>query len=147
MPGRRKTQSRESGEQEKQQGPSGVRKFASAEELHARLEEYFASCDARGKLYSEQGMALHLGVTLSCLENWWRGVKCQDLQEEIQLAYLRIAEQIATDERYNDRNMVSLKIFLLKQQKYGGYQDRIEARQDLSVNIRMGSDMDASDFL
>lgn len=133
------------GSEERKSGP-GVRKFKDAAELQAKLDEYFDKCDEDGRLYSEQGMALHLGVSMALLGEWWRGRKSPDLQDTVQMAYLRIAEQIATDPRYNEKPMVSLKIFLLKQQKYGGYQDRIEARQDIAVNVKMGGNMDASDF-
>ena len=126
--------------------PTGERKYKDAAALHRKLMDYFEDCDECGKLYSEQGMAIYLGVTLRALDSWWRGERCQDLQEEVQLAYLRIAEQIMSDERYNEKGMISLKIFLLKQPKFGGYQDRIEARQDISVNVRMGAGMEESDF-
>ena len=138
---------RQTGQSGSQRENTGERKYKDAAALHTRLMDYFEDCDESGKLYSEQGMALYLGVTLRALDAWWRGERCPDLQEEVQLAYLRIAEQIATDERYNDqKGMISLKIFLLKQQKFGGYQDRIEARQDISVNVKMGAGMDESDF-
>ena len=146
MPRGRSTKGKHAGAEQEKKRPSGVRKFKDEAELHAKLEEYFDKCDSEGRLYSEQGMARYLGVTLSTLDTWWRGNKCMDLQDEVQLAYLRIAEQIATDERYNEKGMVSLKIFLLKQPKYGGYQDRIEARQDISVNVKMGDGMEESDF-
>ena len=61
-------------------------------------------------------------------------------------AYTRIAEQIASDPRYSDRQMVSYRIFLLKQEKFGGYQDKIEAKSDLNVNVKMGKNMEESDF-
>lgn len=127
-------------------GPESQRKFKDARALQENLTDYFDDCDESGRLYSEQGMALYLGVSLSCLDQWWKGTKCPDLQETIRLAYLRIAEQICTDVRYNEKGMVSLKIFLLKQEKYGGYQDRIEARNDLTVNVKFGDNMEASDF-
>ena len=37
-------------------------------------------------------------------------------------------------------------IFLLKQPRFGGYQDKIEAKQDISVNVNMGKNMDKSDW-
>ena len=91
-------------------------------------------------------MALSLGVSLAALNDWWSGRRCEDLQDTTRMAYLRIAEQICTDERYNEKGMVSLKIFLLKQEKYGGYQDRIEAKNDLTVKVQMGANMEDSDF-
>ena len=48
--------------------------------------------------------------------------------------------------RYSDRQMVSYRIFLLKQEKFGGYQDKIEAKSDLNVNVKMGKNMEESDF-
>lgn len=123
-----------------------ARKYKSAASLKNKLEAYFAWCDDEGRLYSEQGMALYLGVSMSTLDTWWRGKYCLDLQDTIRWAYLRIADQIMTDPRYAEKSMVSLKIFLLKQEKFGGYQDKVESRQDISVNVKMGSGMEESDF-
>ena len=44
------------------------------------------------------------------------------------------------------KGMVTKAIFLMKQQRFGGYQDKIEAKTDIAVNVKMGSNVDASDF-
>ena len=94
---------------------STAAKFKTAEELQERLERYFSQCDEEGKLYTEAGMAVFLGTAVSTLDDWWRGRRSEHLQETIRMAYTRIAEQIASDPRYSDRQMVSYRIFLLKQ--------------------------------
>lgn len=133
-------------EPKQKKGPGAPPKFKTAEELQEKLDAYFADCDEQRKLYSEVGMALFLKVSLITLDQWWRGTRCPYLQETIRMAYTRIAEQIATDPRYNERQMVSYRIFLLKQEKFGGYQDRVEAKNDLTVNVKMGANMEESDF-
>jgi len=35
---------------------------------------------------------------------------------------------------------------MLKQPRFAGYQDKIEAKQDIAVNVKMGANVDASDF-
>ena len=127
-----------------QNGPQA--RFETADEFQKAVDAYFNECDSDGKLYSEVGMAVALGVTLSSLDQWWRGLKCPYLQEPVRMAYLRIAEQVATDPRYNDRQMVSYRIFLMKQEKLCGYQDKIESKSDLNVNVKMGQNMEESDF-
>ena len=47
---------------------------------------------------------------------------------------------------YKTSLIVSYRIFLLKQEKFGGYQDKIEAKSDLNVNVKMGKNMEESDF-
>lgn len=42
--------------------------------------------------------------------------------------------------------MSSRAIFLQKQPRFGGYTDKVEARQDMTVNIKHGKDMNESDF-
>ena len=121
-------------------------RFETADEFQKAVDAYFHECDTEGKLYSEVGMAVSLGVTMGCLDQWWRGLKCPYLQEPVRMAYLRIAEQICTDPRYNERQMVSYRIFLLKQEKLCGYQDKVESRSDLNVNVKMGKNMEDSDF-
>jgi hypothetical protein len=45
-----------------------------------------------------------------------------------------------------NKNMTPFVIFMLKQVRFSGYQDKIEAKTDIAVNVKMGSGMDESDF-
>ncbi|MCI6433826.1 MAG: DNA-packaging protein [Clostridiales bacterium] len=122
------------------------RKYANADALQEKCDEYFAKCDAEGKLYGEAGLALHLGVKIGTMRGWYDGTDCADLQEPVQRAYLRIQAQLESDPTYMQKGMVTKAIFLMKQPRFGGYQDKIEAKQDISVNVKMGNGMDDSDF-
>lgn len=126
---------------------TGTRRFADAEEFRAKCDEYFDMCDTFGKLYGEGGLALYLGIKLATLQSYWDGIRCPDLQDEAQRAYLRIQDQIETDPRYHEKGgMTSLAIFLLKQKRFGGKMDRIEARQDMTINMKLGAGMEESDL-
>lgn len=125
---------------------SGTQKYATAEELSAKCEEYFRKCDKKGKLYGEAGLALHLDVTLVTLRKWYDGERCPELQDAAQKAYLRIQEQTESDPAYMEKGMVTKAIFLMKQPRLGGYQDKIESKQDIAVNVKMGKNVDESDF-
>lgn len=123
------------------------RRFADEAELRNACEAYFAACDRKKELYGEAGLALHLGVSLKALRDWYDGRTCPDLQEEVQRAYLRIQNQIETSPAYMEKGGMTTKaIFLLKQPRFGGYQDRVESKQDMTVNVKLGSGMDESDF-
>lgn len=125
---------------------AGDRKFRTAAELQKAMDGYFAKCDGKGTLYSEGGLARHLNVALLTLRSWYDGTRVPEYQHDVEMAYLRIQEQIETDPRYQEKSMVSRSIFLNKQRWFGGYQDKIEAKQDISVNVKMGAGMDESDF-
>lgn len=125
---------------------TGGCRYKTAEELEQACEAYFAKCDERGELYGEAGLCLHLGVTLGTYRSWRAGDTSAHLSESVQMADLRIQHQLETDERYREKSMVSRAIFMMKQPQFGGYQDRIEARQDIAVNVKMGAGMDESDF-
>lgn len=126
---------------------NGSRRFEDAAALRKACDAYFSQCDSDGVLYGEAGLALALGVTLNCLRSWYDGKKCPDLQSEVQMAYLRIQNQIETDPAYMEKGgMTSKAIFLLKQARLGGYQDKIESRQDMTVHVKMGDGVDAADF-
>lgn len=122
------------------------RKYATVEALEAKCDEYFAKCDAEGKLYGEAGLALHLGVRLETLRKWYDGKDCTDYQDTVQRSYMRIQSQLESDGTYMMKGMVTKAIFLMKQPRFGGYQDKIEAKTDIAVNVKMGSNVDASDF-
>ncbi len=129
--------------------------FDTAEEFTACADKYFDECDARGILYGEAGLCLALAkgnakgkpVSLKTLRNWFDGLSCTYLQDAVQMAYLRIQEQIETDPRYQEKGGMATKgIFLLKQSRFGGYQDRTETKNDSTVKIVFGKGMDPSDF-
>lgn len=129
--------------------------FPTAEDFVRAAEAYFAKCDADGQLYGEAGLCLALSrksatgkpVTLKALRSWYDGEKCKHLQDAVQAAYLRIQDQIETDERYREKGGMATKaIFLLKQGRLGGYTDKAEQKNDVTVTILHGSTMDESDF-
>jgi len=126
---------------------TGKARLRTAEEFETAANAYFDKCDAEGKVYGEAGLALALGVTLGGLRQWYDGARRPELREPVQRAYLRIQDQIESSPVYMERGgMATRAVFLLKQARYGGYQDRVEAKQDLTVNVEMGGGMDESDF-
>ena len=133
---------------------SASRSYKSVEALHRAIEGYFAKCDRDGTLYGEAGLALYLSehseggrlVSVALMRKWYDGQSCAAFQTEIERAYMRIQSQIESDPRYMDKTMGTRAIFLLKQPRFGGLQDKIEAKQDISVNVNMGKNMDKSDW-
>lgn len=122
-------------------------RFGSVVEFQTAADAYFDACDADEKLYGEAGLCLALGVSLNTLRRWYDGKLRPELQEAVQRAYLRIQDQIETDPVYMEKGgMTSRAIFMLKQPRFAGYTDKVEARQDLTVNIKHGKDMNESDF-
>ena len=122
------------------------RKYESPDELRVKIDEYFADCDRRGALYGEAGLALWLNVSLDTLWSWCDGRYSADLQSEAKRAYLIIQNQVETDPAYQDKAMTSRAIFLMKQMRYGGKVDKVEAKQDIAVKVKMGKGMDEKDF-
>ena len=125
---------------------SWKRKCGTAEGLEEKCNEYFAKCDKDGHLYGEAGLALHLGVKLDTLRKWYDGKNCSNYQDIVQMPYLRIQSQFESEPAYMEKGMVTKAIFMMKQPRFGGYQDKIEAKTDIAVNVKMGSNVDASDF-
>ncbi len=129
--------------------------FPTEEDFNEAAARYFAECDKNDTLYGEAGLCLGLSkynkkgrnVTLTSLRKWYDGDGCPHLQEAVQMAYLRIQQQVESDPRYQEKGgMATRGIFLQKQARFGGYQDKIEARTDTTVKIIHGSSMDESDF-
>lgn len=119
------------------------RTFETADELREAITGYFDDCDARYELYSEAGLCLWLSehnkkgrrVLLQALHDWFDGTSCADLQEEVQIAYLRIQHQIETDARYGEKPMVPYRIFLAKQKRFGGKTDKTDVNTDVRVEL------------
>ena len=89
--------------------------FPHVEDFQKVADDYFDECDERGVLYGEAGLALYLSehnkkgrtVTLTVLRSWYDGDRCAYLQDAVQMAYLRIQNQVETDERYREKGMVT----------------------------------------
>lgn len=128
--------------------------FPTAAGFTEAANRYFDECDTSGRLYGEAGLCLALSnfnakgksVSLKTLREWYDGESCTWLKEAVQQAYLRIQAQVESDERYRDKAMATRAIFLQKQGRLGGYQDKSEVKQDTRVHIVHGDSMDASDF-
>lgn len=133
-------------------------------------ENYFDVQDKLEQAYSEAGLANALRWQIARLQRYYdyndgREDEVVEAQvdafeagnEEIddprcvmsyyvRLAYQRIQEQIDTSPIYQEKGMVTRGIFLNKQKRLGGYQDRQETRSDISVNVTFGDGVDPSDF-
>lgn len=128
--------------------------FETAEAFQMAADAYFDECDAEGKLYGEAGLCLGLTkygpkkqvVTLRALRSWHDGESCEWLKDAVQQAYLRIAAQVESDERYQQKSMSARGIFLQKQPRFGGYQDKQETKNDTTVHIVFGNGSDESDY-
>lgn len=129
--------------------------FETVEDFQQAAEKYFAAADEKNELYGEAGLCLGLSkfnrkgrnVSLTTLRKWYDGDACAYLQEAVQMAYLRIQAQIESDPRYGGKSgMTTRAIFLQRQTRLGGYQDKQESRNDVNLNVTFGKNMDKSDF-
>lgn len=131
--------------------------FETAEEFSKAAQAYFDEADRDGRLYGEAGLCLGLSrfnpkggsVSIPTLRRWYdKGSEsCPGLQEAVQMAYLRIQEQIETSPVYMEKSGMNTRaLFLLKQRRFGGYQEKPEAKSDVKLEISFGKNMDQSDF-
>lgn len=128
--------------------------FPTTAEFERVVAAYFAECDENRVLYGEAGLCLALTkgnkkgrtVTVALLRKWHDGDCSPHLQEAAQRCYLRIQNQIETSPIYREKGMVPRSIFLQKQTRFGGYQDKVEEKRDTTVRIITGSGMEQSDF-
>lgn len=134
-------------------------------EFRKQSEAYFQSCDEEDVLYSEPGLADFLGCEVNLLHYRYDYNDGRDPEEVaaavadfevgkevdqpqqvmshyVRMAYMRIWKQVDTDPRYMEKSMVSYKIFLNKQKRLGGRQDRQEMNQNVSVNVVFGKGAD-----
>ena len=128
---------------------SGFVKFSRVpkqEDIGERIDMYFDTCEKRGEVPSEAGLHRFLGISLQTLRRWFDGKASPDNQEPVQNAYARMTEIYLQMLQSGNKNMTPFVIFMLKQPRFAGYQDKIEAKTDIAVNVKMGSNVDESDF-
>lgn len=130
--------------QAKAAGEKREDRFDTPEKLQALLDGYFAECERKNELPNEFSLGVYLGVTMQTLDQWYSGSRRPYLQETLQLAYMRMSSMWMDEARLNPK--FAMPIFLLKQKRFGGYQDKIEANAEVNVNVKMGAGMEASDF-
>ncbi len=133
-----------SGEPKAEKRTGAGAKYETAEELQEKLDAYFAECEERGDVPEEFSLGVYLGVSLMTLDNWYNGRRCEYLQETIQMAYMRMSAAAVQMAYRNPK--APMPIFALKQKRYGGYQDKVEANAEVKVSVQMGKNMEASDF-
>jgi hypothetical protein len=124
----------------------GKATYETAEELQKKIDKYFADGEKRGDVPSESGLALYLGVTLNTLRRWHDGERSVHLQETVEEAYARMTSVYMQLLLTGNKNMTPFVIFMLKQPRFAGYEDKVEAKQDISVDVKMGKNVEASDF-
>ena len=120
--------------------------YDSPEDLEAAADRYFAHCDETDALYGEAGLALGLDLDLQTLRSWYDGADRPEMQAVVRRAYLRIQDQIETGAVWRDKNLHNRAVFLLKQRRFGGYQDKADAGRDKALRILFGPDTDETDF-
>lgn len=120
--------------------------FKTGKEFADKAAEYFFRVDMSKEVPSEHGLALHLGVARDTLRKWLDGKSCVHLQPAVERAYNEITVRYMQLLRSGDKNMTSLVIFMLKQMPFGGYQDKTEVKNDSTVRVVFGKNVDASDF-
>ena len=126
--------------------PPGKCAYETPEALEAACAKYFKRVDETGEVPSESGLALHLGVSVCTLHRWYDGESAVELQETARNAYNEMTVRYLQMLSSGNKNMTPFVIFMLKQRRFAGYQDKIEAKTDIAVNVKMGSGMDESDF-
>lgn len=134
-------------EQARRKAEEASEQAGAAEELRERIEAYFDECDLCGQLYGPAGLALALDMDFADLIALRDDRDRPAMAREIRRAFLRMQNQIETAPQYREKGgMATRAIFALKQPWFGGYQDRSETKQDVSLNIVFGDGMDKSDF-
>lgn len=118
----------------------------SVETVERDINDYFTACEAIGDVPSESGLALTLKISVQTLRRWHDGEQNVEYQEFVQDAYARMTNIYMQLLLTGNKNMTPFVIFMLKQPRFAGYQDKIEAKQDIAVNVKMGKNMDESDW-
>lgn len=124
------------------------------QELKTKVNGYFrkiAKSDS-DEMACEHGLAHHLGITVRQMRKWYDGkyeVKedAEAVQDVIEKAYDRLAmemQQLAIKQK--GRNTVGYLNLVLKQKRFGGYQDKIEQKVDTTVKIVHDTSVEESDF-
>lgn len=118
----------------------------TVESVEKTIAQYFADCEKNGDVPSEHSLSRALSVSLETLRRWHDGGSTIELQEPIQDAYAQMTSIYMQLLLTGNKNMTPFVIFMLKQPRFAGYQDKIEAKQDIAVNVKMGKNVDESDF-
>lgn len=116
---------------------------------------YFALCDSEDRLYSEAGLCLALqgkvteeqAITPAMLRVWYDDDSQPALRDAVRSAYLRMQQQIETDQRYWEKSGIASRAAqLLKQRCFGGALQRDDEKPEPTVQVIFGEGVESSDF-
>ncbi len=110
-----------------------VKKYEDPQKLVDKIDEYIALCQREDKFPSYAGLCLHCGIISETMNIYADNNECvavalkkaQDIREEY-LANIVLG---------NNAKSTTGAIFLLKQPKNGGYQDKQISDGNINVNI------------
>lgn len=143
------------------------RKYETAEQLQAAIDNYFASVDKRNadaqergdtwhEYYTYEGMLLHLDLSPESIARWeaiasgadYDGrvydTEQRDIYKQFATIVKRAVRRLGNELQQvalNSPNKQSFAIFCLKQKHYGGYADKPpEAQEAIKIDIKIKGD-------
>lgn len=124
------------------------------QELKTKVNSYFRKVtkDDTDEFACEHGLAFHLGITVRTLRLWFDGKypdkkDAEAVQQIIEMAYDRIGMEVQQlVAKGKCRNPVGFANFVLKQKRFGAYQDKVEQKVDTTVKIVHDNSVEESDF-
>lgn len=112
------------------------RKVDSPERLEQYIAEYIDLCRDSNDIPSDYGLADYIGCSVRSIERWRKGEGNYRKYSEAFVELKKFAESVLIREVRTAKNPAGA-IFLLKQEKFGGYTDKQEIETAGSLTIKV----------
>lgn len=116
----------------------GKAKVMETEELSKRIDDYFATHEG---FHSEFSLATHIGVSRKTLVNWLKSEN-DEKREVVEKAFDRLAAELVESDEWNGKFTNQKALKMMEQERYGGFNTRVEKNGEKKVNIVFGDNMD-----
>ena len=112
------------------------RKVDSPERLEQYIKEFISLCEENSVFPSDYELTKYLGCSARTLERYRKAEGPYSKYSGAFVALKKYAEKVLIDQGVAAKNP-AFQVFLLKQEKYGGYTDQQQIKQDSTIKIQV----------
>jgi len=112
------------------------RKIDDPVKFQEYINDFISLCEEKHVFPSDYELAKYIGCSCRTIERYRKGEGSYSKYSPAFVTLKKYAEKVLIDQGVGARN-AAFQMFLLKQEKYGGYTDQQQIKQDSTIKIQV----------
>ena len=112
------------------------RKVEDPVKFQEYINDFISLCEENNVFPSDYELAKYIGCSCRTIERYRQGNPPYDKYSPAFVTLKKYAEKVLIDQGVSAKNP-AFQVFLLKQEKYGGYTDMQQVKQDSTIKIQV----------